>query len=481
MSTAIKKTKKDMDMTQGPIFKNLFILALPLALASILQLLFNAADLIVVGWFSATPGISQTAVSSNTSLIHLIVNLAIGFSVGANVVMSHCIGAKNMERAHKAVHTSMMLAVVSGVILMLVGIIGAPFFLNLMSTPPDVLNKAVTYLQIYFIGIPATIVYNFASAILRAKGDSKRPTIYLAIGGVVNVVLNLILVALGLDVVGVAIATSVSQYFSATLTVIALVKEEGYCNLKIKSIRFYASELGAIVRVGLPSGLLSCCFSLANVFIQSSINLLDVYHPGGEGLAMVTASGVATGVEGFVFTAIGTVSTATVSFAGQCYGAQKFERIKKVCLCGIGLMLLLCFTYGLIFFVFAEFFSTLYNPDPVVVEYAALRVRMVTILYPVQGTAEIMVACLRGMNRTTPPMFVSIFCICVFRIIWVNTVFPVYKSLLSLLLCYPVSYVLNFAITLVMFLICYKVLLKKAKKVQEQQPDKQISTDDDQN
>ena len=476
MSTVARKTKKDMDMTQGPIFKNLFILALPLALASILQLLFNAADLIVVGWFSATPGISQTAVSSNTSLIHLIVNLAIGFSVGANVVMSHCIGAKNMERAHRAVHTSMMLAVVSGVILMLVGMIGAPYFLDLMKTPPEVVGKAIQYLQIYFIGLPATIVYNFASAILRAKGDSKRPTIYLAIGGVVNVLLNLFLVSIGFDVAGVAIATSVSQYLSAGLTVIALMKEEGYCNLKLKSIRFHASELGAIIRVGLPSGLLSCCFSLANVFIQSSINMLAVYHPGGDGLAMVTASGVATGVEGFVFTAIGTVSTSTVSFAGQCYGAKKYERIKQVCFCGIGLLLLLCATYGLAFFALAEVFSSLYNPDPVIIEYAAMRVRTVIALYPVQGTAEIMVACLRGMNRTTPPMFVSLFCICVYRILWVNTVFPVYKSLFSLLLCYPTSYILNFAVTLVMFLVCYKSLLKRSRQEQpptvEEEPEK---------
>ncbi|MBQ8882354.1 MAG: MATE family efflux transporter [Clostridia bacterium] len=463
MSTAIKKTKKDMDMTQGPIFKNLAKLTLPLALASILQLLFNAADLIVIGWFSATPSISQTAVSSNTSLIHLIVNLAIGFSVGSNVVMSHCIGAKNVERAHKAVHTSIMLALISGVILMAVGFFGARFFLELMSSPAEVIDKADLYLKIYFIGLPGTIVYNFAAAILRSKGDSRRPTIYLAIGGVVNVVLNLILVLCGLDVVGVAVATAVSQYLSAALTVIALTREPDYCKLEIKKIRIHKDELLSIIRVGLPSGLLSCCFSLANVFIQSSINLLAVYYPGGEGLTMVNASSVASNVEGFIFTAIGTVSTATVSFAGQNYGAGNYARIKRVCLCGIGLMVTLCLTYGLVFFAFAEFFASLYNPDPVLIEYAALRVRTVTILYPVQGSAEILVACLRGMNRTTPPMFVSLFCICVFRIIWVNTIFPAYKTLISLLLCYPASYLLNFTITLIMFLVCYKLMLKKAK------------------
>ena len=246
-------------MTQGPIFKNLAKLTLPLALASILQLLFNAADLIVIGWFSATPSISQTAVSSNTSLIHLIVNLAIGFSVGSNVVMSHCIGAKNVERAHKAVHTSIMLALISGVILMAVGFFGARFFLELMSSPAEVIDKADLYLKIYFIGLPGTIVYNFAAAILRSKGDSRRPTIYLAIGGVVNVVLNLILVLCGLDVVGVAVATAVSQYLSAALTVIALTREPDYCKLEIKKIRIHKDELLSIIRVGLPSGLLSCC------------------------------------------------------------------------------------------------------------------------------------------------------------------------------------------------------------------------------
>lgn len=448
-------------MTQGPIFKNLTLLTLPLALASILQLLFNAADLIVIGRFSATPDISQTAVSSNTSLIHLIVNLAIGFSVGANVVMSHCIGAKNQERAHKALHTAISLALVSGLILTAVGFFGSRFFLELMSAPSAVIDKADLYLKIYFWGLPATIVYNFASAILRSKGDSRRPTIYLAIGGVANVGLNFILVLCGLDVAGVAIATTISQYLSAFLTVRALVKETGYCKLEIKKIRFYKAELFNIIQVGLPSGLLSCCFSLANVFIQSSINLLDVFYPGGEGLTMVNASSVASNVEGFVFTAIGTVSTATVSFAGQNYGARNYKRIKKVCICGISLLILLCFTYGLIFFVFADAFASVYNADPMLIDYASLRIRTVIILYPIQGTAEILVACLRGMNRTTPPMIVSLFCICVFRIVWVNTVFPAYKTLVSLLLCYPASYVLNFITTFLLYLFYYKLIMKK--------------------
>lgn len=313
---------KDMDMTSGPLLKKLIAVSLPLAFSGILQLLFNAADLIVIGQFSETSTQSLAAVSSNVALINLIINVVIGLSIGTNVVMSQAIGAKDENRAQNTVHTSVLLSLISGVAVGLIGVFCARYFLVWMKTDPAILVKATDYLFIYFIGTPANVLYNFGASILRAKGDTKRPLIYLTVAGIVNVALNLIFVIVAkLDVEGVAIATIVSQYISCILLVITLMKEDGYCKLVLKKLRFHKKELAQIIKVGLPSGILSSFFSIANVLIQTNLN--------GFGYSLVAGSSTGSNLEGFVYTSMNAVSNATVTFAGQNYGAKRPDRIKK--------------------------------------------------------------------------------------------------------------------------------------------------------
>lgn len=313
---------KDMDMTSGPLLKKLIAVSLPLAFSGILQLLFNAADLIVIGQFSETSTQSLAAVSSNVALINLIINVVIGLSIGTNVVMSQAIGAKDENRAQNTVHTSVLLSLISGVAVGLIGVFCARYFLVWMKTDPAILDKATDYLFIYFIGTPANVLYNFGASILRAKGDTKRPLIYLTVAGIVNVALNLIFVIVAkLDVEGVAIATIVSQYISCILLVITLMKEDGYCKLVLKKLRFHKKELAQIIKVGLPSGILSSFFSIANVLIQTNLN--------GFGYSLVAGSSTGSNLEGFVYTSMNAVSNATVTFAGQNYGAKRPDRIKK--------------------------------------------------------------------------------------------------------------------------------------------------------
>ena len=271
---ATKTMTKDMDMTSGPLLKKLIAVSLPLALSGILQLLFNAADLIVIGRFSETGTQSLAAVSSNVALINLVINVVIGLSIGTNVVMSQAIGRKDEDRAQRTVHTSLLIAVISGVAVGIMGVFCARYFLVWMKTDPEILDKATAYLSIYFIGTPANVLYNFGASILRAKGDTKRPLVYLSIAGAVNVVLNLIFVIVArLDVKGVAIATIVSQYISCIFIIIALLREKGYCRFALKKLRIHKRELLQILKVGLPSGILNSFFSIANVLIQTNLNV----------------------------------------------------------------------------------------------------------------------------------------------------------------------------------------------------------------
>ncbi|MDE6060954.1 MAG: MATE family efflux transporter, partial [Clostridia bacterium] len=304
------KLKREMDMTKGGVMGKLIAFTLPLALSGILQLLFNAADLVVIGQFSETGAESLAAVSSNNALISLIINVSIGLSVGANVVMAQSIGSRDMDRAQRTLHTSILLALICGVVVAFVGAFCARYFLEWMNTDPVVLDKATVYLRIYFIGAPANIVYNFGAAILRAKGDTKRPLIFLFIAGVLNAGLNLIFVIFAhLDVAGVALATIISQYVSVVLVIVALLKEKDYCKLIIRKLAIKKRELLDIIKVGLPSGILSSFFSVANVIIQSSIN--------GFGYQVMAGNSTGASLEAFVYTSMNAVSNAATTFTGQ--------------------------------------------------------------------------------------------------------------------------------------------------------------------
>ena len=433
---------KDMDMTSGPLLKKLIAVSLPLAFSGILQLLFNAADLIVIGQFSETSTQSLAAVSSNVALINLIINVVIGLSIGTNVVMSQAIGAKDENRAQNTVHTSVLLSLISGVAVGLIGVFCARYFLVWMKTDPAILDKATDYLFIYFIGTPANVLYNFGASILRAKGDTKRPLIYLTVAGIVNVALNLIFVIVAkLDVEGVAIATIVSQYISCILLVITLMKEDGYCKLVLKKLRFHKKELAQIIKVGLPSGILSSFFSIANVLIQTNLN--------GFGYSLVAGSSTGSNLEGFVYTSMNAVSNATVTFAGQNYGAKRPDRIKKTAIEASIMIIVISLLWTLVLL------ARLYTPDPVVIEYACNRMKIILPIYFVCGIVEVIVGCMRGMGYSFTPMVANFFCICVFRIVWIYTACKAVNTPEMLYLSWPISWVLNIIVDGIIMRIIY--------------------------
>lgn len=440
---------KDMDMTNGPLLKKLIAVSLPLAFSGILQLLFNAADLIVIGQFSQTSTQSLAAVSSNVALINLVINVVIGLSIGTNVVMSQAIGSRDEKRAQNTVHTSMLLSLIGGTVVGLVGVFCARYFLVWMKTDPEILDKATDYLFIYFIGTPAAVLYNFGASILRAKGDTKRPLVYLTIAGVINVALNLIFVIVAkLDVEGVAIATIVSQYISCILLVITLLKEEGYCKLVLKKLRFHKSELLQIIKVGLPSGILNSFFSIANVLIQTNLNVF--------GYSLVAGSSTGSNLEGFVYTSMNAVSNATVTFAGQNYGAKKPERIKKTAIEASIMIIVISLIWTLVLLTAGQYIAKLYTPDPVVIQYACERMKIILPIYFVCGIVEVLVGCMRGMGYSFTPMVANFFCICVFRIVWIYTACKAVNTPQMLYLSWPISWILNIVVDGIIMAIIYK-------------------------
>lgn len=450
--------KKEMDMTHGGLMKKIILVALPLALSGILQLLFNAADLIIVGQFSDTPTSSLAAVGSTTSLTHLIINLAIGLSVGANVVMSQSIGARDEEKANRTLHTAIALSLCCSVVMSAIGFFGARFFLQLMKSDPNVIDKATLYLKIFFLGMPANLLYNFGAAILRAKGDTARPMIFLSLAGVFNVGLNVILVVLGLDVAGVAIATIASQYLSATLLLIVLLKETGVCKFSFKKLRFHKQELIDIVKIGLPSGILNSCFSLSNVIIQSAINSF--------GDAMMAANAAASNIEGFIYTSMNAVSLSALTFAGQNFGAKKYTRIKKVMLESSLLVVIVWFVMTTLVLAFASKLVWLYNKDEKIIEFAVQRLWYTITFYCLCGMNEVFVSGLRSMNRTIAPVIFSLFCACIFRIIWVFTVCQATGDPVTLYLSYPISWTANLILSIVYFIVVYLKTIRQATKIQ---------------
>ena len=453
-------TKKGMDMTTGRLFPNLLAFAIPLVLSGVLQLLFNAVDLVVIGNFSQTRVISLAAVSSNNSLINLFVNVAIGVSLGVNVVMAQAIGEGNSEKAERTVHTSMLLALAIGLVVMAVGTIGARQFLVWMQANPEVIDKAHTYLFIYFFGAPANVIYNFGAALLRAKGDTRRPLLYLTVAGVINVVLNIILVvAANMDVAGVAVATIVSQYISAALVLLALLREKGELKLNLKKLRFHKEELKRIIRIGLPSGILSSFFSIANIIIQSAINTFSA--------AVIAGNATGISIEAFVYTSMNAVAGTASTFSGQNYGAGKYKRIRHVmwecCLIEaiVGILL------GGLFMLLRHQLAGIYTSEEEVIRVAGERMMVILPFYFVCGVVEVLVGCMRGMNYSVMPTAASFLSVCVYRIVWVFVYFRAFREPRSLWLSYPISWIINFAIDLVMILLVFRRVFKKRAETGE--------------
>ena len=441
-----KQTSRIMDMTQGHLLTQVLVFALPIMLSGILQLLFNAADTIVVGRFAGNEALA--AVGSVGSLNNMIISLFIGLSVGANVLVARYTGSRNDRAVSDTVHTSVLLSLVGGVLLMIIGVALARPLLELMGSPEDVIDLAVLYVRIIFLGMPVQMLYNFCAAILRAVGDTQRPLYYLTIAGVVNVLLNLVFVILfHLSVAGVALATIISQTISALLVTRALLNMEGPTRLFLNRLRIHPGKLREIIRIGLPAGIQSSVFSLSNVVIQSSVNSF--------GSVVIAGNAASSNVGNFVYQAMNTFQQAITCFAGQNIGARKPRRIvsaMKVCMfwaVSFGLVL------GMLSCVFGTQLLSLFSADPAVIAAGMERQIIVCAPYFLCGMMDVMTGALRGIGYSLLPMIVSILGACAFRLFWVFTIFAAYPTLPCLMLSYPVSWLLTFSVLLVIFLVLW--------------------------
>ena len=436
------KKKKTFDMLNGSIWNKLILFALPLAASSILQQLFNAADVAVVGSFAGSGALA--AVGANGPIINLLVNSFVGLSIGANVVIASFIGQNDEKRTSLAAHTSILMSVIIGIVLLFVGFFFARPILELMSTPDDIINLAEVYLKIYFIGVPFVMLYNFAAAVLRSKGDTQRPLIALFIGGVINIILNLFfVVVLHMSVEGVAIGTVVSNIFSSMMLLYWLMHETDALRIDLKELKINGRILKKIAKIGVPAGLQGMVFSISNVCIQSSLNAL-----GSDAIA---ASSAALNYEYFAYYLVNAFAQTVVTFTGQNYGAKDEERCKKIFRLGMLCSVISCGILSTIFVVFRTFFIGLFTSDPSVYHYAQLRFLIVLTFECLTSSYEISGGCLRGFGRSMTPAILTVFGSCVLRLIWLATVcnwFHDYKLLMAI---YPISWILTGTMVLVAY------------------------------
>lgn len=439
------KTKQyEMDMCSGPILRKMLMFALPLMLSSILQLLFNAADIVVVGKFAGDN--SLAAVGSNTALINLLTNLFIGLSIGANVVAARHYGAKAWDDLRRTVHTAMLLSMLSGALLLVLGVIGAEQMLIWMQTPEEVLPLATVYLRIYFLGMISTMVYNFGSALLRAVGDTKRPLYFLLCAGIINVILNLLFViGFQMDVMGVAIATVISETVSALLVLRCLVKEKGGIHLELRAMRIDRKKMLQILRIGLPAGFQGVVFALSNVVIQSSVNIF--------GNIVVAGNSAAANLEGFVYMAMNAFYQTTLSFVSQNYGAGEQKRINRIVLLGEACVIVTGTLLGNMVVFFGNDLLQIYSNNPEVIAAGMVRLHYISMIYALCGIMDVMVGALRGIGYSIMPMIVSIVGVCVLRLIWLATVFqiPEFHKIETVYLSYLVTWILTSLVYIVFF------------------------------
>lgn len=439
-----------MDMCNGPIFGKLLVFALPLMLSGILQLLFNAADIVVVGKFSGSHALA--AVGSTGALINLFVNVFIGFSIGTNVLVAQYFGARDEKNVHETVHTSILLGIVGGFILIAAGMVFAKPMLEWMDTPEDVLSHAVLYMRIYFIGMPAMLVYNFGAAILRAIGDTRRPLYYLLSTGVINVLLNLFFViVLDMGVAGVATATVISQVVSAILIVRCLMHSDGIYRLDLHELKIHKRKMVRIAKIGLPAGVQGAVFSLSNVLIQSSVNSF-----GSIAMAGNTAAG---NIEGFVYTSMNAVYQTALSFTSQNVGGGRQDRIPKIVFQCLAIVTVVGAVLGNLAYQCGPFLLNIYSSDPEVIQYGMSRMQIICQWYFLCGIMDVAVGILRGMGYSVMPMLVSLAGACGLRVLWIFTVFVWKHSLFVLYLSYPITW----TITLAVHFICFFVIWKRKK------------------
>lgn len=443
-------------MTEGPFLKKIVVFIIPLILTGVLQCFYNAADLIVVGHFRGQ--IALAAVGSTGSLTNLIVGLFMGLSVGAGVVVAHYLGAMNHKGVERVVHSAISIAGILGVLVGIIGFLLAPELLRLMDTPDTVLDSAVLYIRIVFLGIPAQMMYNYCAAMLRSTGDTSHPLLFLSISGLVNVVLNIVFVALfGMGVEGVAIATAVSHYLSAAMILIFMHRSDGCMHVAFSRLRLDGHIIRKILYIGIPSGIQSSLFSLSNVMIQSSINTF--------GDAVMAGNTAASNLEGFIYIIMNSVSQASVTFVGQNVGAKYYTNIKKITWYTVLCVVVLGLSSSGIVILFREFFVGLYAPgNPEVIEIAIGRIFSVLPLYFLCGLMEVLGGALRGMGKSITTMVISLLGACAFRIFWVKVILPVFPVIECVYLSYPVSWLTVVLCDVIFLVVYYRKLVLPSEK-----------------
>ncbi len=446
--------KNQIDMTEGAIFPKLVKFSVPLILSSILQLLFNAADIVVVGRYAGDN--SLAAVGSTSSMVNLMVNFFIGLGVGCNVVAANFLGAGKKEELNRTVHTTMVLSVIGGFILTLVGIAFSRQILILMASPEDVLPLSTLYLKVYFGGITATIIYNFGAAILRAKGDTKRPLYILLVAGVINVILNLIFVIpLKMDVAGVAYATVLSQVFAAFCVVWILMHEDEEFRLDLRRLRLDIPILMRIIKIGVPAGFQSMLFSFSNMLIQSAVNSF--------GAVMVAGNSAAQSIEGFVYISMNSFAQATLTFAGQNMGAHKFDRIKRLIVISEASVVVVGLVLGFAVLFFGRPVLGIYSESPEVIDAGMLRLTVILSTYFTCGMMDSMGGVIRGVGHSILPMIITLVGACGLRIVYLATFFqiPRFHTYQSIFYSYPISWVVTFTFLTASFVWIMKGLNEK--------------------
>jgi len=446
-----KPAKKEVKTRS--LLKQTVLFTLPLIATGILQLLFNAADLVVVGRFAGEE--SLAAVGNTGALINLIIAIFQGLAIGASVNVAQFYGAGDKRSVYETVHTAIPVSIIAGVILTVVGYFGTPYFLSLMNTPENVIDLSCTYMQIYFLGVTSLMVFNFGASILRAIGDTRHPLIFLVIAGVLNVILNLILVIVfSLGVAGVAIATVASQTVSAVLVIIHLCRTKECVKLYLKEMRIYKDKLSKILRIGIPSGLQGGLFSLSNVVIQSSVNSF--------GDAVMAGNTAAANIEGFIWISMNAFHQSALTFVGQKTGAREYGDIPRILRLNLILVTSIGAGMGVIAYLLRYQLLGIYlNETPEIIEYGIQRMMVITITYFTCGIMDTLTGAIRGLGNSVVPMVITVLGVCGIRILWIFTIFRVYHTQFMLYISYPISWVISFVIQLTAFFIIFNKMKKR--------------------
>ena len=445
------KRSYEMEMCSGPLLGKILSYAMPLMLSGILQLLFNAADVIVVGRFAGHE--SLAAVGSTSALVNLLINVFIGLSIGANVLVAQYFGARKDREVSETVHTAVTVSLVCGVLLVVIGTFASAPLLSLMETPADVLDKASLYMRIYFMGMPVIMLYNFGAAILRAIGDTRRPLYFLMTAGVVNVLLNLMFVIVfHMGVAGVALATVLSQCISAALVCRCLAKSDGSYRLEFSKLRINRRMFGRIARIGLPAGFQGAVFSISNVLVQSSLNSF--------GSVAMAGSTAASNLEGFVYNAMNSIYQTNLSFTSQNIGGGKFSRINRILMLCLAVVTVIGLVMGGSFVLLGSNLLGIYSSDPAVIQNGLKRMMVICAPYFICGWMDVLVGSLRGLGYAVLPMLVSLTGACGLRVVWLYTVFQWHPTLETLYLAYPVTWL----VTAIVHLCCFLLVRRKFPK-----------------